>query len=322
MRVYDLDELPKTLLPQLARFGVSDGDPPQDLPLIRRLRKLGYPASDYWGVYAVEDGRLRSRVETLQLAFTGRTGPQTVVGIADVLTLPDATGRGYARALLQKIHRRESGRGRAWSFLWTHRTWGAHRLYRDLGYEDVYSPPNALRRIPRTVRSEPRSGYGWRAARADDALRLERLLAASTEHRLGFVPRRRGSTQIRFRLGWRRPENHRILLYGARPVGYAHLSTSSDWNVTTNEVVVASLAHLEAMITGLEGLARGRWLTFQGTSLVHDADAFLRERGYLTVPTSHSVLMARRLGVRAVRGEDLRKVFGDPAFSNHRGDMF
>jgi len=322
VQIYDLGSVPKRLLPHLAEFAVTDGDPPQDLSLIRRLQRMGHPASDYWGVYAVEDGQLLSRVETLHLTFAGRRGPQPVVGVSDVLTRPEGIGRGLARALLEEVHRREIAGGRAWSFLWTHRTWGAHRLYRDLGYEDVYSPPNALRRIPRSARREPLAGYRWRVARAPDAERLERLLATATKGRLGFVPRPRGSARIRFHLGWRRPENHRILFREDHAVGYAHLSSTSLWNLTSNEVVVTAPDHTEAMVAGLEGLARGRWLTLQGTSLVRDSESWLRARGYSVLPRSHTVLMARSLGRRAVRGEDLGKGCADPRFSSHRGDMF
>jgi GNAT superfamily N-acetyltransferase len=322
VRIYGLDELPRALRPQLATFAVSDGDPPQDYALLQELRRRGHPASDYWGVYAVEDHRIHSRVETLWLPFTGREGPETVVGIADVLTLPTATGRGFARALLEEVHRRETTRGARWCFLWTHRTWGAHRLYQSLGYEDVYSSPNALRGIPATARRTPPSGYRWTTARARDADRLDRILATATSRRLGFVPRSRGSTRVRFHFEWRRPENHRILWHGRRAVGYAHLSSSSGRYLIVNEALVTAPDHLEGMIDGLEALARGRWLTFQGTSLVRDAEASLRDRGYLLVPSSHSVLMAKPLGPMPAGGEDLRAVFTDPRFSSHRGDMF
>jgi GNAT superfamily N-acetyltransferase len=322
MQVFDLDRLPEALLPQLAAFAVSDGDPPQDIRLIRYLQRRGHPASDYWGVYAVEDGEVLSRVETLQLPFTGRIGRQTVVGISDVLTRPPGVGRGFARALLREVHRREIARGRAWSFLWTHRTWGAHRLYEELGYEDVYSPPHALRRIGRDARREPPGGYRWTEARSSDAGRLERLLHAATDGRLGFVPRSPGSTRTRFLVGWRKPENYRILTAASRPVGYAYVADDSRWNLTVNEVIVTSPDHGAAMLSSLEGSARGRWLTFQGTSFVRDSEAFLRDYGYSVFPASHVVLMAKPLVARAVRAEDLRTVFEDPSFSNHRGDMF
>ncbi|MGD0250899.1 MAG: GNAT family N-acetyltransferase, partial [Thermoplasmata archaeon] len=314
--------LPDRLLLQLAAFAVSDGDPPQDVKFIRRLQHMGHPASDYWGVYAVEDDQVLSRVETLHLGFTGRTGPQTVVGISDVLTRPNGVGRGFARALLQEVHRRETAAGRTWSFLWTHRTWGAHHLYEELGYEDAYSPPHALRPIGRRARREPPLGYRWKVSRPSDAGRLERLLAIATEGRLGFVPRSRGSTRIRFRVGWRKPENLRILSRGSRAVGYAYLADDGPWNLTTQEVVVTSPDHREAMLDALEVLARGRWLTFQSTSFVRDSDPILREHGFAVYPASHVVLMAKPLGSQSSRGEDLRRVFRDPGFSSHRGDMF
>jgi|HubBroStandDraft_1064217.scaffolds.fasta_scaffold186368_1 GNAT superfamily N-acetyltransferase len=322
MRIFDLGELPPSLRPQLAALAVTDGDPPQDFALLRHLQEWGHPGSDYWGVYAVEDGQILSRVETLHLPFRGRVGRQTVVGISDVLTVPTGVRRGLARALLRRIHRREAAAGRRWSFLWTHRTWGAHSLYVDLGYEDVYSPPNALRPIPRSARNEPPAGYRLRMARGDEADRLQRLLDRATRLRLGFVPRGPNSTRIRLRLGWRHRENYRILLRGKRAVGYAYLSASSSWNVSVNEAIVTAPQHSAALLEGLEGLARGRWLTFQGTSFVDDAAERLRERGYRRLPASHAVLMAKPLGPRADRGEDLRTVFQDPRFSSHRGDMF
>jgi len=283
---------------------------------------MGYPGSDYYAVCAVQDGQVLSRVETLQLTFRGIEGPQTVAGISDVATRPDGLGRGFARSLLREVHRRELGLGRRWSFLWTHRTWGAHRLYESLGYEDVYSPPNALKEVPRTTRRSPPSGYRWRVAGAGDAERLDGLLHRSTRRRRGFVPRFRGSARIRFRLGWRKPRDHRFLTAGSRAVGYVHLPDTSSWNVTANEVVLTSPDHFGPMLDALEGLARGRWLTIQGTSFVRDAETILAARGYAIYPSSHVVLMAKPLRASASRGEDLRKVFRDPRFSSHRGDMF
>jgi GNAT superfamily N-acetyltransferase len=322
MRVYELDTLPPPLRPQLAAFGVSDGDPPQDVSLLRRLRRLRYPASEYWGVYAVEGGQVLSRVETLHLTFSGRTGRQSVVGISDVLTRPAGVGRGFARRLLEEVHVRERERGRKWSFLWTHRTWGAHGLYLKLGYRDVYSPPHALRKVRRGTRTAPPSGYRWSVARRPDPGRSQRILSEATRSRLGFVPRNDSLDSIRLLLGWRKPENLRILSFHSDDVGYAYLGDDGGWYLTANEVVVTSPEHREAMIRSLEGLAAGRWLTLQLTSFVRDAEVLLRERKYAVLPASHVVMMAKPLGPTGTIGEDLRTVAEDPAFSNHRGDMF
>jgi GNAT superfamily N-acetyltransferase len=322
MEIVDLNTLPRRLHPQLAAFAVSDGDAPQDIGFIRRLRKMGHPASDYYAVYAVEDSQVLSRVESLQLPFAGRSGPQVVVGISDVATRPDGVGRGFARALMEEVHRREVARGRKWSFLWTHRSWGAHRLYESLGYEDVYSPPNAHRQ-PRASRRPTRAtAYHLKAASSRDVSRLERLLRQGTVGRLGFVPRSPGSFRIRTRLGWRKLANHRLLSMGDRVVGYAYVSDDSSSNLTANELVVTSPEHLGPMLRALEVAAGRRSLTLQATSAARDAETLLRESGYLILPSSHQVLMAKPLVPRRSYGEDVRTVFSDPRLSSHRGDMF
>lgn len=323
MRIYDFDNLPSELLPQLGTFQVSDGDPPQGLEFIRRVRRTPHPASDYFAVYAVEGEKLLSRVETLQLPFTGPMGSDVVVGISDVLTRPDGVGRGFARTLLEEVHRRERLRGRQWSFLWTRRSWGAHRLYESMGYEDVFSPPNAVRegdRGPRRARLP--SGYRLVPERSTDGRRLERVLRESTEGRLGFVPRSPGSFRTRIHLGWRKPDRHLLLGRGGRTVGFAHVSDNSRWNLSVNEVLLTGTEHREPMLRCLEVFAGTRSLTFQGTTFVRDAEAFLRAGAYQVLTTSHSVLMAKALGPRPTIGAEFRAVFADPRYSSHRGDMF
>jgi GNAT superfamily N-acetyltransferase len=322
MRIYDLAGLPERFRPQLAAFALTDGDPPQDLRFIRRLQRWGHPVSDYYALYAVEGGEVLSRVESLQLPFTGRTGLQLVVGVSDVLTRPEGLGRGFARTLLRSVHRREVASGRQWSFLWTHRSWGAHRLYESMGYADVYSPPNALGPVRRRRRSARPAGYRLAPETASDGSRLERLLTAASRGRLGFVPRPPGSFRTRIRLGWRKSANHHVLTTGSRAVGYAHFSDDSRWNLTANEVAVTSSEHREPMLRSLEAYAGRRPLTFQGTSFVRDSEDLLRAQGYTILPTSHGVLMAKALVGRSAVAEDLRKVFTDPGLSIHRGDMF
>ncbi|MCI4365423.1 MAG: GNAT family N-acetyltransferase [Thermoplasmata archaeon] len=322
MKIYDLRGLPKSLLPQLAAFGVVEGDPSQDIVFIRRLLQLGLPSSKYFAVYAVDQGQVLSRVETLSLGFVGHGGPQPVVGISDVLTRPDGSGRGFARALLEEVHRREVAAGRKWSFLWTHPSWGAHRLYESLGYTDVYSPPVALRPVRSGLRRTPPRGYHWTVARAEDASRLERLLWSATAQRWGFVPRFPGSFRLRFGVGWRKPANHRILLRGSRSVGYVHLGAVDRWRVVANEVVVVPGESAESMLDALEGIARGRWLVLGMTSFTRDAAPLLESRGYSIHAKTHETLMAKRLASGSSLGDDVGPDCEDPRFSSHRGDMF
>jgi GNAT superfamily N-acetyltransferase len=322
MRIYDLDDLPESLYPQLGAFALSGAEPPQDIQFVRRLRKLPLAYSDYFAVYAVEGDRLLSRIETLHLPFVGRTGSQSVVGISDVVTRPEGLGRGLARTLLREVHRREIALGRRWSFLWTHRSWGAHALYESQGYEDVYTPPAALGPF-RSRRKAPRpSGYRWTRETSRDGKQLERLLAQATIGRLGFQPRTPGSFRAKYRMGWRKPENHLVLWHGTSAVGFAHLPEDTPWCLGVNEVVVVTPEHAEPMLRALEATAGRRKLAMQGTSYVSDAAALLRENGYLLLDTSHRVLMAKPLVSRTALGEDVRSVFTEAGLAMHRGDMF
>jgi GNAT superfamily N-acetyltransferase len=322
VRIYDLDSLPPALLPQLATLAPTDGDAPQGIEFIRRARRAKLPASDYYAVYAVEDGKVLSRVESLQLPFAGVARREVVVGISDVLTRPEGIGRGLARGLLDEVHRRERRRGRRWSFLWTRRSWGAHRLYESMGYEDVYSYCSAVAEPSTSARRRAVRNYRLSPENSATGIRLERLLAEGTSGRLGFVPRAPDSFRTRFLLGWRKPGSHRLLFRGERAVGYAHVSDESRWNLSVNEVVVTEPTDREPMLERLEGLAGRRRLTFQATTFVRDAGALLLARKYQILPMSHAVLMAKDLTSRRPVGSELRSVFTDPRFSCHRGDMF
>ena len=321
MKILDFDELPESLYPQVAAIRWLDREGPQDAAIVRRLRREGFPATDYFGVYAVEGGELLSRIEALSLPWRSGGAPQTVLGISDVLTRPDAVGRGFARRLLVELHRREAARGRRWSFLWTRRTWGAHRLYEKLGYRDVYSPPSALRKVPANVSGRLPPGLSWRRATARDLGRIERLLWSATRDRLGFVPRWPGSFRLRHRLGWRPASTHRLLMDSGRPDGYVHVTTELN-TVEAHEVVVEDQRNTDAMIAALERESAGRWLAYGSTSFAWDNRVRLASRGYDFYAQNHITLMARPLG-RATRGErPASEVAMDPRFSCHRGDHF
>lgn len=321
MYVTDFPHLPRSLYPQLGVLGLLDRDTPQDIAFVRHFRALRLPVAEYYAVYAIDEGRILSRVEVVRPQFTSEGGSEVVCGLADVSTRPDSVRRGLAGRLIREVHRRESALGLRWSFLWTRRSWGAHSLYERLGYRDVYSPPSALRP---SARRRPRplpSGYEWVPATRRDIPTLERTFRRSTKGRLGFIARPPGLLAARIRMGWRVPENHRILLHRGTAAGYAHL-VFAPWHVGANEVLVDSPEHVVPMIDALESTAPERSISLGSTTFVRDAQRELERRGYSIYPLAHLTLMARRLTRERRPVEDPVRVCADPRFSCHRGDTF
>lgn len=324
MKIIDFEHLPRHLYPQLGSLGLLNGESPHDINFVRflrRFRRTALPQAEYYAVYAVEDGTILSRVEVTRPSFTTENGPETVAGISDVSTRPDAVRRGLAGRLLEEVHRREAERGYRWAILWTRRSWGAHRLYERLGYRDVHSPVSALRPFPHRRRRPLSKGYAWVPAQRTDAPRIERLFARATRGRIGFVPRPRGSIALKFELGWRVPEHHRILSYQGLPVGYANLNISP-FHVGTSEVLVDASEHAGPMIEALEATGRGGSFSLTNTTFVRDHEEAFRRRGYAIYPSAHLTLMAKSLAPTGRPPEELEAVCRDPRFSCHRGDVF
>jgi GNAT superfamily N-acetyltransferase len=322
MKILDFPGLSKRLLAQLPVTGVLDGDPARGIDYLIASQRRGFPRPPYQSLYAVESGELLSQVDVICLTLTTTEGRFSVPGIANVATRPMAQRRGCAGALLAEVHRREAARGARWSFLWTHRSWGAHRLYERLGYVDLYSPPASLKRVPASASRKLPKGYRWRVVQRAAAPRLDRILQRATGGRIGFVPRFSGSFRARFAMGWKNPENLRILLHGSSEVGYAYLSYSDPWSLSANEVVVLGAEHHAPMVRALEATARGRWLALETTTFVSDAAPVLRSRGFSTYPSTHRTLMGKPLEGGDRRPALWKTTFHDPLFSNHHGDMF
>ena len=306
-----------------AALDLADGDPPSGPGRISATSVRGRRYRSYEQLFQVVHGVPLARVSSVRLAFRTGSGTQTVCGVADVVTRPDATRRGYARSLLRETHRRARKGGVRWSFLWTRRSWGAHRAYELEGYRDVFSIPIAYRQVPpASPRASPRREFTFRKARSNDAGRLEGLLRRSTAARVGFVPREAGLFATRFRIRFRRPEDFWILSRHRAVVGYAHL-TKDEFDVACREAIVADERAGAAMIEALERVAEGRWLSYTMTTFAPDHREALTDRGYLFLDRTHGVLMAAPLTPRA-RAEwpEVERAARDPAFSVHNGDMF
>ncbi len=326
VRVVTWPELSESERTSLPAVHVLDGGPIWDEKYLRRIHRGPSPFVDYHAVYAVEKDEVLGFVQVIRtpFRFVGAPRPETVAGLDYVVVRPEALRRGLASQLIQEVHRRERSEGTRWVLLSTRRSWGAHRLYEQLGYRDVYSPVSVLRQVPARAPDRLARGYRIRRARAKDASGLERLLRESERGRSGFVPRSPDSFSWRFRHEWARPRDHHLLLHQGREVGYARISVSPR-AVTADEVALTGPDHALPMLLHLEREARGRWLLLQRTTFASDLKGELLARGYRFYPYAHATIMACPIapGLRGVGAfAPWQATFEDPSFVMHAGDWF
>lgn len=315
MEIREFAELSPRQRQWAATLEVSDGGPPSTAERLARARFLRYTS-----LYAVVDGVPLARVGSSRVPFRTKEGDQTVLGVADVVTRPDALRRGYASRLLRATHRRARAEGLRWAVLWTRRSWVAHGAYERLGYRDVYGPPIAAHRS-RAGPHRPAGLLRARPARRGDGALLERLLAEASRDRIGFVPRPAGWFDAALALGWRSVDQYRILYQGRRPVGYVVVHVDR-FDLTSREIVVTDPALHHPLLNWLEALAGGRWIGLNASTFLRDAADELRAHGYLTIPFGHGVMMARPLGRASDRdGSAFRAAVDDPRFWLQGSDM-
>jgi GNAT superfamily N-acetyltransferase len=188
MRIMSLDELPEGWQPKVQLIDASVGWMLTDLKRMKEARKMGYPAADYFGVYAVEGNEVQATVRVLRIPYTMAGGAtETVSGICGVATKREWSRRGLAKALLAEVHRREMAAGNRLSLLWMGFWNFSHDLYKSIGYSDVYTPRLALIRCDAVKQKSKK--YALSRAKKGDADTIERLHAQSTRGRVGFTPR-------------------------------------------------------------------------------------------------------------------------------------
>lgn len=319
VRILELGQVPDRQLPQVVAFDLSINDPPLDPEFVRWEIAQGAPYAPYVTLFAEEAGQLLARVSVYRPGFRTAQGLLPMSGVTDVVTRPEAVGRGLAERLLREAHRRERAAGFPWILLWTQRSWGAHRLYEKLGYRDVFSPPVAVRRIGSRARPPAKSAYSTRPARPRDADLLGGLLATATRNRLGFAARYPGSYRMLFDARRRAPEAHHLLLLRNRAVGFFY-APQNPRQVSVSEAVVIAPDHVEPLLDAMERLARGRWLSITSTTFARDAALALERRGFASFPSAHGVLMAKRLA--PAHPDGVLDSFADPRFHAQRGDIF
>lgn len=318
MRIVSFDELPEDWEPKAQLLDASVDWFPTDFRRMREARRMGYPAADYFGVYAVEGNEVQSAVRVLRVPYTLANGTtETVSGIQGVVTRREWSRRGLAKALLAEVHRREAAFGNRFSMLWMGFWNFSHTLYSSIGYVDVYTPRLAMRRCngPKSKRQK----YKLTTAKKDDASTIEKLHAESTEGRVGFTPRPKNVLSPLFKLGWVKPDAFRLILSDGEPVGYLQMQKGRG-RVKSDEVVLTKRADPAKVTSLLQSEAASGWLVLQGT-FVRDSSDLLRRLGYLFTDYLYYGLMVRPLeGVH----KDLKRELGtaNRAFTCHFLDYF
>jgi hypothetical protein len=227
-----------------------------------------------------------------RIPYTFLSGTEMVSGIAAVGTRPDRRRAGVARGILTEIHRREKEAGIRFSTLWTNRSWGAHGLYEQLGYRDVYSSPWAVHAPLQVSSQRPR---GVQSSRRSDLADLERLHSRRAEGRLGFLREPNGYLTAAVAAGELDPGKELVVVRsGGRLRGYAHVDITP-YRAICGELVAASVAARRSLVSEVQRRAKRRPFAFQHTP-VTDAPELFRGNGFSTVPTGWYVLMANSLG--------------------------
>jgi len=301
MRLLTFDELTPSMevdrtLIHLASFGGTF--PRASIDARRRRTKA---LADYVGVFAVERGRLLGQTFVLRIPYTFPGGTELVSGLVAVGTRPDRRRAGVAREILTDIHRREKEAGIRFSTLWTNRSWGAHRLYEELGYRDIYSSPWAVHAPLQLSPPRPRD---VRPARRSDLVDLERLHSRQAEGRIGFCREPNGYLKAAVAAGELDPGKELVVVRsGGRLRGYADLE-ATPYRVICGELVATSFAARRSLVSEVQRRARRNPFAFQHTP-VTDAPELFRGNGFSNVPTSWYVLMASSLAERWTAGAAL-----------------
>lgn len=269
----------------------SAGWGPMDFSRVEGARKMGYPAADYFGVYAVEDGKVCSMVRVLRVPYTTRSGLESVAAIQGVVTRRDRSRKGLARKLLEEVHRREREAGSRFVLLWTGRGQVAHGLYNSLGYVDIHTPELAIRKC--AVDAKYRGDYELKQARAVDLRTVERLHNRATKGRLGFSPRPDGIVRSLVRIGFLTPEPFQMVVRRGEAVGYGMFRKDPAWS-RLDELVFLEGEDAGEILSLFESKTKGKWLELRNT-LVRDTLGVINRRGYSVTRFSYYGLLALSL---------------------------
>lgn len=183
VEIYEYDDVDPLGVLHLNLLCLDFALTPERVAAMRRLDPRPLPC---FGVYVKEEGQVAGQVGVFRLPAVSMEGVDEVGGVWAVSTHPAFEQQGICTHLLEEAHARMRRAGLRYSTLGTQRYRGAYRLYRRLGYEDVFYSSSA---IGKPAARAKRSGLRAERAGSDRLCFADQLFEQIAAGRLGFARR-------------------------------------------------------------------------------------------------------------------------------------
>jgi GNAT superfamily N-acetyltransferase len=248
------------------------------------------------------DYRLRARPGSLDFRIIkgheGLCGVEDgeLLGFVGLMDIP--TRRGVSKALMEASHEYFHERGFRFSFLTTYGSWGAHRLYRKLGYEDV-KPVTGCSSAYLLVESDSEADGHPDGSLTPTEESVADLFEQFTSQFTGFVVRPKeylGYVARRGGISWDRS----LEMEG----GYV-LARERSRCIQVREMVAMDSAVQERLLDALEHKADNGSVLDSLVTTPTLQDGYV-SRGYHLYAGRYGVLMAKQLG-----DVSMNEVYGD-----------
>lgn len=265
-----------------------------DAESVRVMREMSGSFSDYYGLFAVEEGTVLGQVIVLRINYTfHELGRVKVAGLAGVATRTDRARRGVARAIIRAVHEREMEEGTRHAILFTNMSWHSHDLYLDLGYRDIFTSPLASRALG--DEDSQRTDYSFSVALETDLNRMAEMHSAASTGGTGFVTRERGMLPALVKTGGVDLRNLHMIRDEGKAVGYADVEKTGGVQICREFIVQPGYSSEEALASMESMPSRGSVMLLRDV-LTPSSGRWYAERGYRVYPSTWKVLMGLKLG--------------------------